>query len=50
MVLGPCLKYSSGYWPTANTTLAESEIYMLEIYCERAQLKDGMSIIDLGEI
>mmetsp|Transcript_13601 Transcript_13601/g.18626 ORF Transcript_13601/g.18626 Transcript_13601/m.18626 type:complete len:366 (+) Transcript_13601:38-1135(+) len=48
MVLGPCLKYSSGYWPTAKTTLAESEIYMLDMYCERAQLKDGMSIIDLG--
>ena len=48
LVLGPCLKYSSGYWPTESTTLAESEIHMLEMYCERAQLKDGMRLIDLG--
>lgn len=48
LVLGPCLKYSSGYWPTATTTFRESEIAMLELYCERAQLQDGMNIIDLG--
>lgn len=47
-VLGPCLKYSSGYWATPETTLAESEIAMLEMYAERAQLQDGMSLIDLG--
>ena len=35
-VLGPFLKYSSGYWPTPETTLAESEIHMLEMYVERA--------------
>lgn len=48
LVLGPCLKYSSGYWPKANTTLAESETHMLELYCERAGLQDGMRLIDLG--
>ena len=47
-VLGPRLKYSSGYWPNANTTMAESEIAMLELYCERAGLTDGMRIVDLG--
>ena len=47
-VLGPCLKYSSGYWPTPETTLAESEIHMLEMYIERAGIQDGMSIIDVG--
>ena len=36
LVLGPYLKYSSGYWPRLKTTLAESEIYMLEMYCQRA--------------
>jgi len=48
LVLGPHLKYSSGYWPTKNSTLEESEVAMLEMYCERAGLADGMSIIDLG--
>ena len=32
----------------SETTLAESEIAMLEMYAERAQLQDGMSLIDLG--
>jgi cyclopropane-fatty-acyl-phospholipid synthase len=35
-VLGPYLKYSSGLWKDENTTLAESEIYMLDLYVERA--------------
>ena len=69
IVLGPFLKYSSGYWPNADTTLAgqphivcsfsfidkcplfaikESEIAMLDMYCERAQIEDGMSLVDLG--
>ena len=48
LVLGPCLKYSSGYWPSSRTTLAESEVHMLEMYCERAGIEDGMRIIDLG--
>lgn len=48
MVLGPYLKYSSGLWPEPNTTLKESEETMLELYTKRAQLKDGMTILDLG--
>jgi len=48
LVLGPHLKYSSGYWPSEATTLEESEVAMLEMYCTRAELADGMSIIDLG--
>jgi cyclopropane-fatty-acyl-phospholipid synthase len=48
MVLGPRLKYSSGYWPTEKTTFAESEEAMLELTCARAQLKDGMKILELG--
>ncbi len=47
-VLGPRLKYSSGYWPTANTTFAESEEAMLELTCARAGLKDGQKILELG--
>ena len=47
-VLGPNLKYSSCYYGTPKTTLEEAEIAMLEMYCERAGLEDGMKIIDLG--
>jgi cyclopropane-fatty-acyl-phospholipid synthase len=39
-VLGPYLKYSSGFWKDENTTLAESEIYMLDMYIERAGVDD----------
>ena len=46
--LGSYMKYSSGYWPSAKTTLEESEIAMLELYCERAGIVDGMKLIDLG--
>mmetsp|Transcript_39002 Transcript_39002/g.49250 ORF Transcript_39002/g.49250 Transcript_39002/m.49250 type:complete len:354 (-) Transcript_39002:167-1228(-) len=47
-VMGPYMKYSSGYWPTPETTFEESETNMLQIYCERAQLEDGMKLMDLG--
>jgi len=47
-VLGPRLKYSSGYWATATTTFAESEEAMLELTCQRAELKDGQKILELG--
>lgn len=46
--LGPRKKYCSGLWPTKNTTFEESEIAMLEVYAERAQVEDGMHIVDLG--
>ena len=46
--LGPRKKYSSGLWPTPKTTFEESEVKMLELYCERANVKDGMKIVDLG--
>lgn len=46
--LGPQLKYSCCLYPTGNETLAEAEQKMLELYAERAQLQDGMRILDLG--
>ena len=48
LCLGPRKKYSSGLWPTPHTTFGESEVLMLELYCERAQIVDGMKIVDLG--
>ncbi|KAH7099556.1 S-adenosyl-L-methionine-dependent methyltransferase [Auriculariales sp. MPI-PUGE-AT-0066] len=46
--LGPCAKYSSCLYPTGRETLAEAELAMLESYCVKAQLVDGMEILDLG--
>ena len=46
--LGSNLKYSSGYWPSSETTLDQSEVSMLELSCERAELKDGQNILELG--
>jgi len=48
LVLGRHLKYSSGYWPNSETTFDESEAIMLGMTCERAQLQDGMNILELG--
>ena len=48
LCLGPRKKYSSGWWPNPDTTFEESEVAMLEKYCEHAGVKDGMSIVDLG--
>lgn len=47
-VLGPRLKYSSAYWSEGSKTLADAEEAMLELYVERAQVQDGMRILDLG--
>ncbi len=48
MVLGKNLKYSCGYWERGATNLDESEDHMLQLTCERAEIKDGMEILDLG--
>lgn len=47
-MLGPRMKYSSCLYPKGTETLAQAEIAMLESYVEKAQLKDGMRIFDLG--
>ena len=46
--LGPCAKYSCCLYPTGKETLEEAEILMMESYCEKAQLRDGFDILDLG--
>lgn len=48
LCLGPNKKYSSGLWLTPTTTFEESEVAMLDLYCERAKVQDGMKIVDLG--
>ena len=47
-VLGKNLKYSSGYWKDGNNDFDRSEDDMLELTCQRAELKDGMEILELG--
>ena len=47
-VLGPHLKYSSGFWPEDCTDLADAEAAMLALTCERAQLGSGQQILELG--
>lgn len=48
--LGPHLKYSSGYWVEGESSsdIEASEARMLSLTCERADLKDGQSILELG--
>ena len=48
VVLGPNLKYSSGYWEKDSLNLEDSENNMLSITAERADIENGMSILDLG--
>jgi cyclopropane-fatty-acyl-phospholipid synthase len=47
-ILGKWMKYSSCYWPTGVDSLDKAEEEMLELTCERAQLEDGMEILELG--
>jgi len=46
--LGARLKYSSALFPPGCTSLNEAENHMFETYCNRAQVKDGLEILDLG--
>ena len=46
--LGKNLKYSSGYWKPGVADIDTSEDDMLELTCERAELKDGQQVLELG--
>eukprot|EP00262_Sarcandra_glabra_P022200 TRINITY_DN9750_c0_g1_i1.p1 TRINITY_DN9750_c0_g1~~TRINITY_DN9750_c0_g1_i1.p1 ORF type:complete len:356 (+),score=47.21 TRINITY_DN9750_c0_g1_i1:25-1092(+) len=48
LVLGQNLKYSCCYFQDKWSTLEDGETAMLEMYCERAQIKDGQSVLDVG--
>jgi cyclopropane-fatty-acyl-phospholipid synthase len=47
-VLGKWMKYSSCYWSQGVDSLDQAEEAMLELTCDRAQLEDGMEILELG--
>ena len=48
LALGKNLKYSCTYWPEGVEDLDESEEISLGMACDRAGLKDGMEVLDLG--
>jgi len=47
-VLGWRLKYSCGLWSEGVREIDSAEEAMLALVCERAQLADGMRVLDLG--
>ncbi len=47
-VLGRHCKYSSGYWGPGVADLDQAEAAMLDLTCERARLRDGQRLLDLG--
>lgn len=48
LTLGQHLKYSCAYWQDDTTTLDDAEANMLSLCSTRAQLEDGMNILELG--
>ena len=47
-ILGPRLKYSCALYPSGAESLNQAEDAMLELTCRRADIRDGMSILELG--
>jgi cyclopropane-fatty-acyl-phospholipid synthase len=47
-VLGQHLKYSGCYWPEGVDSLNQAEAAMLAMTCQRAELTDGLRILELG--
>jgi len=48
LTLGPARKYSCCLYPTGDETLAQAETLALEATIERADLRDGQQILELG--
>ncbi len=46
--LGGSMKYSMGLWERGAETLEEAQQAMLEDLCEKAEIKDGHTILDIG--
>jgi cyclopropane-fatty-acyl-phospholipid synthase len=46
-VLGQHLKYSGCYWPVNVNSLDQAEAAMLAMTCQRAELIDGLRILEL---
>jgi cyclopropane-fatty-acyl-phospholipid synthase len=48
LCLGPNLKYSSCYYPKGDESLGEAEAKMLALSSERAGVKEGQRVLELG--
>lgn len=48
--LGPRMKYSCCLYPTGSETLGQAELEMLDTYVDKAEIRDGMTILDLGYV
>lgn len=48
LMLGQRLKYSCCYFESDNSTIDQAEVAALTITCQRAELADGMNILELG--
>ena len=46
--LGLRRKYSCCYWPEGTDSLDKAEDAALQVTCERAELRDGLSVLELG--
>ncbi|RZC84718.1 hypothetical protein C5167_047498 [Papaver somniferum] len=47
-VYGKSMKLSGCYFKHESSTLDEAEEASYELYCERAQIKDGKTVLDIG--
>jgi cyclopropane-fatty-acyl-phospholipid synthase len=47
-VLGSHLKYSGCYWPAGVDSLNQAEAAMLAMTCQRAEITNGLHILELG--
>jgi cyclopropane-fatty-acyl-phospholipid synthase len=47
-VLGTHLKYSGCYWPAGVASLDDAEAAMLHLTVQRAEVRDGMRVLELG--
>ncbi|XP_071729728.1 (S)-coclaurine N-methyltransferase-like [Rutidosis leptorrhynchoides] len=48
LVLGKNFKYSCCYFEDKSSTLEDAEEAMLQLYCDKSQLQDGQSVLDVG--
>lgn len=48
LVMGKWLKYSCGLWTPKTANLTEAEENMLRLYIKRAEICNGMRVLDLG--
>lgn len=46
-MLDPFMQYSCGYWKDAET-LEEAQLSKLKLICEKLNLREGMSLLDIG--